>query len=72
MSFVIQRTDDGLPVFFSLKVALDYAAPTGGWSGDMKRALQFGRECDVEAFAKSYLKELAPWCEAVPYVEEKA
>lgn len=70
MSYVIQRTDDGLPVFFSLKVARDYASPTGGWSGDMKGALQFARERDVQAFVKAYLKELAPWCDAVPYVEE--
>lgn len=72
MSFVIQRTDDGLPVFFSLKVARDYAGPSGGWSGDIKHALQFGRDVDANAFAKAYFKELAPWCEAVPYVEEKA
>lgn len=69
MSFVIQRSDDGLPTFFSLKVARDYAAPTGGWSPDIKKALQFGREADVDAFAKAYLKDMAPWCEAVPYTE---
>lgn len=70
MSFVIERTDDGLPVYFSLKVAKDHAAAIGGWSGDMKHALQFGRESDVTQFARVYLKELAPWCEAVPYTEE--
>jgi hypothetical protein len=70
MSFVIERTDDGLPVYFSLKVARDHGSPAGGWSSDMKRALQFGRECDVEAFASAFMKEMAPWCNAVPYREE--
>lgn len=70
MSFVIERTDDGLPVYFSLKVARDYAQPGGGWAPEMKHALQFAREADVNAFARVYLKELAPWCEAVPYTEE--
>lgn len=70
MSFVIERTDDGFPVYFSLKVARDYASPGGGWAPEMKHALQFGRAADANQFAKVYLKELAPWCEAVPYTEE--
>lgn len=70
MSYVIERTDDGMPVYFSLKVARDYGSPTGGWSNSMKHALQFGREVDVEAFAKAFLKDMAPWCNAVPYREE--
>lgn len=69
MSYVIERTDDGLPVYFSLKVANDHGSPSGGWSPEMKHALQFGRESDVKAFARVYLKELAPWCDAVPYRE---
>lgn len=70
MSFVIERTDDGAPVYFSLKVARDYGSPTGGWSNSIKQALQFGRPEDVDAFAKAFIKELAPWCNAVPYREE--
>jgi hypothetical protein len=72
MSYVIERTDDGVPVYFSLKVARDYASPTGGWSQDMRKALQFGRVCDTEAFANAYLKDMAPWCSAVPAKEQEA
>jgi hypothetical protein len=70
VSFAIERTDDGLPVYFTLRVGRDHASPLGGWTSEMKHALQFGREADVKAFARVYLKELAPWCEAVPYTEE--
>lgn len=69
MSYVIERKDEGLPIYFSLKVAGDYGQPGGGWA-EMKHALQFGRACDADRFAKVYLKEMAPWCEAVPYAEE--
>jgi hypothetical protein len=70
MAYVIERTDDGLPVYFSLRVAKDHAAAIGGWTNSMKHALQFGRESDVKQFASVYLKELAPWCDAAPYAEE--
>lgn len=71
MSYVLERTDDGLPVFFSLKVAKDYASPGGGWSRQKRDALRFARESDAVQFAKTYIKDLAPWCDAVPYEEEE-
>lgn len=69
MSYVLERTDDGMPVYFSLKVARDFASPGGGWAREKKNALQFARECDALQFATIYIKELAPWCGAVPYEE---
>jgi hypothetical protein len=71
MSFVLERIDDGLPVYFSLKVSRDFASPGGGWAREMKHALQFGRTTDVLQFARVYLKDLAPWCSAVPYAENQ-
>ena len=70
MSFIIERTDDGLPIYFSLRASADHASPGGAWSGEKRHALQFGREADVKAFCRVYCKELAPWCKPLPYTEE--
>ena len=68
--FVIERNDDGLPAYFSLKVGRDYGAGIGGWTKDMKHALVFGRKTDCTQFAAAYMKDLAPFCFAVPFEEK--
>ena len=70
--FVLKRTDDGLPVFFTLKVGHDFGAGQGGWSTEQRKALRFGRASDAKAFAEAYLKSLAPFCQFEPIHDEDA
>lgn len=59
-----------MPLYFTVKVGRDFGAGQGGWSPDLKLALQFARAADATSFAASYLKEVAPWCKAIPMPEQ--
>ncbi len=57
-AFVIRDSSSGMPSFFALKVAKDYAA-NNGWVTTPKDALAFARKADAEAFIEKYLPHLS-------------
>jgi hypothetical protein len=65
MSWLIERTDEGLPMWLSITIGADYAHPGAGWTREKPEALQFSREQDAKAFLKLYVgPHDRPFCTA--------
>jgi hypothetical protein len=63
---VIERTDEGLPCYFSAIAGRDAGAGGAGWIAERDKALRFARPIDAKHFYDTYLIALAPYCRAVP------
>lgn len=62
MSYIIQRTDSGLPAYFSPKVARQYGAGGSGWTQERDHAISFTEERDAQEFIDTYLIHEGPFC----------
>ena len=57
--YVICDRTSGIPSYFSLEVARDFAS-NSGWSPTADKALGFARKADAEIFMNKYLPHVAP------------
>jgi hypothetical protein len=62
---IIKRTDGGLPLFFSLKIGMDYGSPSGGWTDDASVATQMTKY-EANKRLETSLQSLAPFCKVEP------
>ena len=61
---VIERVDEGQPVYFSEKIGRDYAQPNGGWTTD-KSVATVMTEAEANDRLEKGLAPRAPFCKVV-------
>ena len=70
-AFVICDRSSGMPSFYSLGIAQNFAAGYG-WTPDPKEALCFARETDGQRFMDKFLPHIAPYATITPTVLEES
>jgi hypothetical protein len=62
---IIERVDNGQPLFYSATVGRNFGSPYNGWVSERDQATALTQE-EAERMLKAGLAHVAPFCKVVP------
>jgi hypothetical protein len=62
---LIERIDNGQPLFYSVTVGRNFGSPYNGWVSDRDQATELTKD-EAEQMLAAGLHHVAPFCKVVP------